>query len=141
MAQPAPSDAPDFAPGRPLSAQPDPPQTLPTPASPARLSPPTSSATTANLAAHVDFHRDSNVFRLYDDRRDGRSAKLGLKIDGLVAEPRYNSKGKTDAAHPAKDVPRPPVAPDATIEFRVCVREYGDPVPERTCGAWITDPG
>jgi hypothetical protein len=141
MAQPALSDAPDLTPGRTLSAQPNSPRTLPSPARPARLSPPISSATAANFAAHVDFHRDSNLFRLYDDRRDGRSAILELKIDGVVAEPRYNSKGKTDAAHPAKEVPRPPVGPYPSIEFRVCVGEYGDPVPERTCGAWITDPG
>jgi hypothetical protein len=111
------------------------------PAGPARLSPPTSSATAANVAAHADFHRDSNLFRLYDDRRDGRSAILELKIDGVVAEPLYNSRGMTDAVHPAKEVPRPAVAPDASLEFRVCVGEYGDPVPERTCGAWTSDPG
>jgi hypothetical protein len=141
MAQPAPSDAPDLAAGRNLAVQPNSPRTLLSPANPAQLSPPISSATAANFAAHVDFHRDSNLFRLYDDRRDGRSAILELKIDGAVAEPWYNSKGKTDATHPAKEVPRPPVGPDASIEFRVCVGEYGDPVPEQTCGAWITDPG
>jgi hypothetical protein len=141
IAQPASLDAPDLVPGRTLSVQPNSPRTLPSPASPARLDPPISSATAANFAAHVDFHRDSNLFRLYDDRRDGRSAILELKIDGVVAEPWYNSRGRTDAAHPAKDVPRPPVGPDASIEFRVCVGEYGDPVPEQTCGAWITDPG
>ena len=103
--------------------------------------PSTSSATAANSGAHVDFHRDGNLFRLYDDRSDGRSAILEVRIDGVVAEPWYNSRGKTDAAHPAKEVQRPPVAPDASVEFRVCVGEYGDPVPERTCGAWISDPG
>jgi hypothetical protein len=141
MAQPAPSNTPDLASGGTLSVQPNSPRTLPSAASPARLSPPISSATAANLAAHVDFHRDSNLFRLYDDRHDGRSAILELKVDGVVAEPWYNSRGKTDAAHPAKEVRRPPVGPVASVEFRACVGEYGDPVPEQTCGAWITDPG
>jgi hypothetical protein len=38
-------------------------------------------------------------------------------------------------------VPLPTVDPDAVIEFRVCVGEYGKPIPEQTCGAWTTDPG
>jgi hypothetical protein len=131
MAQLTP-DAPDLAFDRALP--------LPS-ARPARLGSPAGSATAANSAAHVDFHRDSNLFRLYDDRSDGRSAILELKIDGVVAEPVYNSRGKTDAAHPAKEVPRPSVGSDSSIEFRVCVGEYGDPVPERTCGAWTSEPG
>ena len=132
MAQLTPPDAPDPAIDRALP--------LPS-ARPARFGPPAGSATAANSAAHVDFHSDSNLFRLYDDRSDGRSAILELKIDGVVAEPVYNSRGKTDAAHPAKEVPRPSVGSDTSVEFRVCVGEYGDPVPERTCGAWTSEPG
>jgi hypothetical protein len=64
-----------------------------------------------------------------------------VKIDGAVAEPWYNSKGKTSAARPAKEVPLPSVGPDAAVEFRVCVGEYGKRIPEQTCGGWTTDAG
>ena len=108
---------------------------------PTRLSLATSSAAAANLAAHADFHRESHLFVLYDDRGDGRSAILEMKIDGVPTDPRYNSKGKNGPTKPAKQVPLPTVDPDAVIEFRVCVGEYGKPIPEQTCGAWTTDPG
>jgi hypothetical protein len=110
-------------------------------ATPTQLSPATSSAAAANLAAHADFHRESRVFLLYDDRGDGRSAILEMKIDDVLTDPRYNSKGKNTPTKPAKQVPLPTVDPDAVIEFRVCVGEYGKPIPEQTCGAWTTDPG
>jgi hypothetical protein len=115
--------------------------TPPSSATTTRLSQATSSAAAANLAAHADFHRDSHLFLLYDDRGDGRSAILELKIDGVLTEPRYNSKGKNSPTKPAKQVPLPTADPDAVIEFRVCAGEYGKPIPEQTCGAWTTDPG
>jgi hypothetical protein len=58
-----------------------------------------------------------------------------------MADPRYNSKGKNGPTKPAKQVPLPTVDPDAVTEFRVCVGEYGKPIPEQTCRAWTTDPG
>jgi hypothetical protein len=115
--------------------------TPPLSAPPAHLGRATSSAAAANLAAHADFHRESQLFLLYDDRGDGRSAILEMKIDGVLTDPRYNSKGKNTPTKPAKQVPLPTVDPDAVIEFRVCVGEYGKPIPEQTCGAWTTDPG
>lgn len=109
--------------------------TPPPSATPTRLSVATSSAAAANLAAHADFHRESHLFLLYDDRGDGRSAILEMKIDGVLTDPRYNSKGKNSPTKPPKQVPLPTVDPDALIEFRVCVGEYGKPIPEQTCGA------
>jgi hypothetical protein len=127
------SGAPDFGSG--LAGTP------PLSATPAHLGLATSSAAAANLAAHADLHRHSQLFLLYDDRGDGRSAILEMKIDGVLTDPRYNSKGKNTPTKPAKQVPLPTADPDAVIEFRVCVGEYGKPIPEQTCGAWTTDPG
>ena len=101
----------------------------------------TSSATSAKRAAHADFDRARGRFALHDDRADGRSAILQVRIDGGALETVYNSRGRTDADSPAKDVELRGVTPGAPIEYRVCVGEYGSPVPERSCGAWTTDTG
>jgi hypothetical protein len=103
---------------------------------------PTSSATSAKKTAHADYFRGRSQFVLYDDSRDGHSAVLQVKIDD-VDDPRtfFNSKGITNATHPPKVVTASGVSSDATVRFRVCVGDYGKPVPERTCGKWSTATG
>jgi hypothetical protein len=97
------------------------------------------SAVAANRAAHADFHRDEARILVFDDLIDGRSAILQMRIDGSDVETLYNAKGVTGAKHPPKIVDVPGLVDDTAVAFRVCAGEYGNPVPEETCGAWTTD--
>lgn len=103
---------------------------------------PTSSAMSAGHDAHADFYRQDRQFKLYDDRRDGRSAILQVKTNGtLVGLPWYNSRGRTDAMHPPEVKPLV-FDPYATVEYRVCVGEGKDrdkPLDEKSCGPWVID--
>jgi hypothetical protein len=124
------------------TAAPDPTAASGRPAPPLPEGRPTGSATSAKKTAHADYFRGRSQFVLYDDSRDGHSAVLQVKVDD-VHDPRtfFNSKGITNATHPPKVVTAPGVSSDATVRFRVCVGDYGRPVPERTCGKWSTTTG
>ncbi len=102
---------------------------------------PTSSAMSAGHDAHADFYRQDRQFKLYDDRRDGRSAILQVKINGTLLPPWYNSGGRTDAMHPPAVKPLG-FDPYATVEYRVCVGKGKDrdkPLDEKSCGPWVID--
>lgn len=65
-----------------------------------------------------------------------------MKINGvLVGRPWYNNRGQTDATRPP-EVRRLVFAPNATVEYRVCVGEFKDrdkPLNEESCGSWAID--
>ncbi|MEU4570234.1 hypothetical protein [Micromonospora sp. NPDC023956] len=97
--------------------------------------------------AHATFCPDRLEFLLYDDRPDGESAVLVVRVDGKEWPPYFNSRshatrspnGSAVTKNPPKRV-TVPLAPDATAEFRVCVAERNPDrtYPEDTCGTWTS---
>jgi hypothetical protein len=111
---------------------------------------PSSSAQSAHHAAHADFYRQDGQFVLSDDRGDGKSAILELRINGTVTGSYYNYQGETGEIfdrktgftkyNPPKVFKPLGLPPDGLIEFRVCVGKAGDnEIPQDSCGPWAPD--
>jgi hypothetical protein len=106
---------------------------------------PNSVAEAEDRIGYAEYYRQQNLFLLYDNAPDGRSAILELKIPGVLAQADwYNSKGRTchGRERPLAMVVQPNLLESHhTVQFRVCVGEVEDrgKRPPDDCGPWITD--
>ncbi|MFI6823470.1 hypothetical protein ACIBJE_21310 [Micromonospora sp. NPDC050187] len=120
--------------------------TLPAEAAPCPTQTITATSRNENRA-HATFCPDRLEFLLYDDRPDGKSAVLVVRVNGKDWPPYFNSRAHAtrspDGSAVTKNPPKRvtvPLAPDATAEFRVCVAERNPDrtYPEDTCGTWTS---
>jgi hypothetical protein len=105
-------------------------------------------ARSKNGAGSAEFSWERREILLYDDRSDGLSSILVLKIDGQQQDPVFNSDGMMTRGPSGEKTRKPPkpipvrAGPNDTVEFKVCVGENNAQryVLEDTCGDWTRIP-
>lgn len=117
----------------------------PTLACPPVANDPDSTAEAEDRIAYAEYYRKHNLFVLYDNSSDGRSAYLELNIPGVLSHADwFYSHGWTcyGPRHPLPMIVLPNLLRSRqTIRYRVCVgaaRDHRHHPPE-DCGPWKTD--
>jgi hypothetical protein len=106
---------------------------------------PDSTAEAEDHIAYAQYYRQHNIFLLYDDAPDGRSALLELEIPGVLAHADwFNSGGWTcyGPRHSLAMIVSPNLLqPHHPVRYRVCVGagKKRNQRPPEECGPWITD--
>lgn len=87
-------------------------------------------ARSKNGAGSAEFSWERPEILLYDDRRDGLSSILMMKVNGQQQDSVFNSAGMMVSGPSGEKIRSPPqpvpvrASPNDTVEFRVCVEEY-----------------